>query len=76
MTADKPLNHDDFGLNQSKVIVIDSKVLARDAGGKPGATFLHPALEHRAQKYARFCARTMLYAFDSGAFCRPSGDST
>jgi hypothetical protein len=37
------------------------------------AAFLHEiagrALEHRAQKCARFCARTMLYAFDSGAFC-------
>jgi hypothetical protein len=26
--------------------VIDSKSSARDAGGKPGATFPHPALEH------------------------------
>jgi hypothetical protein len=68
--------------------VIFSKSIARDAGGKPGAAFPHPALEHdprkwtpvarkrscsikilehRAQKCARFCARTMLYAFDSGA---------
>jgi hypothetical protein len=33
-------------LGQSKVIVIDPKSLARDAGGKPGATFPHPALDH------------------------------
>jgi general secretion pathway protein K len=38
------LDHDEFGLNQSKLIVIDSKMLARDAGGKPVATFPHPAL--------------------------------
>jgi hypothetical protein len=38
------LEHDDFGLNQSKVIVIDSKGLGRDAGGKPVANFPHPAL--------------------------------
>jgi hypothetical protein len=63
------IEHDDLGLNQSKVIVIFSKSLARDAGGKPVPPFPHPALEHRAQKYARFCARTMLYAFDSRAFC-------
>ncbi|MGH6831390.1 MAG: hypothetical protein ACREDG_09605, partial [Methylocella sp.] len=31
-----PLDHDDFGLNQSKIMnVIDSKSLERDAGGKP-----------------------------------------
>jgi hypothetical protein len=38
------LDHDDLGLNQSKVIVIFSKSLARDAGGKPASTFPHPAL--------------------------------
>jgi hypothetical protein len=38
------LDHDDFGLNQSKVIVIDSKGLERDASGKPATTFPHPAL--------------------------------
>jgi error-prone DNA polymerase len=39
------LDHDDFGLNQSKIMnVIDSKNLERDAGGKPGSTFPHPAL--------------------------------
>jgi hypothetical protein len=38
-------DHDDFGLNQSKIInVIDSKSLERDAGGKPGSTFPRPAL--------------------------------
>jgi hypothetical protein len=32
-------------LNQSKIMnVIDSKSLERDAGGKPGSTFPHPAL--------------------------------
>jgi hypothetical protein len=67
--SQQTLDHDEFGLNQSKLIVIDSKMLARDAGGKPGATFPHPALEHRAQKCVRFCARTMLYHFESGAFC-------
>jgi hypothetical protein len=40
------LDHDDFGLSQSKIInVIDSKSLERDAGGKPGSAFPHPALE-------------------------------
>ncbi len=39
------LDHDDFGLNQSKIInVIDSKSLERDAGGKPLRAFPHPAL--------------------------------
>ena len=44
-TAGRHLDHDDFGLNQSKIMnVIDSKSLERDAGGKPGSTFPHPAL--------------------------------
>ncbi|MGP0060136.1 MAG: hypothetical protein ACLPID_12705 [Beijerinckiaceae bacterium] len=50
------LDHDDFGLNQSKIIVIDSKGLERDmqissrnlrkldCAGKPVPTFPHPAL--------------------------------
>ncbi len=39
------LDHDDFGLNQSKIMnVIDSNNLERDAGGKPVPTFPHPAL--------------------------------
>ncbi len=39
------LDHDDFGLNQSKIMnVIDSHNLERDAGGKPVPTFPHPAL--------------------------------
>jgi hypothetical protein len=39
-----PLDHDDFGLNYSKIMnVIDSKSLERDAGGKPVSTFPHPA---------------------------------
>ena len=38
------LDHDDFGLDQSKVMnVIDSNQLERDAGGKPVPTFPHPA---------------------------------
>jgi hypothetical protein len=37
-------DHDGFGLNQSKAMnVMDSKHFARDAGGKPVTTFLHPA---------------------------------
>jgi len=40
------LDHDDFGLNPSKIMnVIDSKNLERDAGGKPVPTFPHPAWE-------------------------------
>jgi hypothetical protein len=39
------LDHDDFGLNQSKIInVIDSKSLERDWREKPVSTFSHPAL--------------------------------
>ncbi len=38
-------DHDDFGLNQSKIMsVIDFKNVERDAGGKPVSTFPHPAL--------------------------------
>jgi hypothetical protein len=51
------LDHDDFGLKQSKIInLIDSKSLERDAGGKPVSTFPHPALAnpvHRAAAFAR-----------------------
>ena len=40
-----PLDHEDFGLNHSKIMkVIDTKSLERDAGGKPVSTFPHPAL--------------------------------
>jgi len=43
---DHALNHDDFGLNPSKIIkLIDSKGLERDAGRKPGSTFPHPAFK-------------------------------
>ena len=39
------LDHDDFGLNQSKIMnVIDSKHLERDLRGKPVPTLPHPAL--------------------------------
>ena len=42
---ERPLDHDDFGSNRSKVMnVIDSKSLERDAGEKPVPTFSHPAL--------------------------------
>ncbi len=45
VAAGHALDHDDFGPNRSKVMnVIDSKSLERDAGGKPVATFPHPAL--------------------------------
>jgi predicted TPR repeat methyltransferase len=41
---DRPLDHDDFGLNQSKIMnVVDSNNLERDAGEKPVPTFSHPA---------------------------------
>ncbi len=55
-TGPPVLDHDDFGLNQSKIIreasdisevsnnVIDSNSLERDAGGKPRRSFPHPAL--------------------------------
>ena len=40
------LDHDDFGLNQPKVMnVIDFISVERDAGGKPVSTFPHPALD-------------------------------
>ncbi|QIG49669.1 aminopeptidase N [Nordella sp. HKS 07] len=40
-----PLDHDEFGLNQSKLInVIDSNNLARDSREKPVSAFSHPAL--------------------------------
>jgi hypothetical protein len=39
------LDHDDFGLNQSKITnVIDFNHLERNAGGKVVSTFPHPAL--------------------------------
>jgi hypothetical protein len=44
LAGEKALDHDDFGLNQSKIIVIDSKSLERDAGGKPVSPFAQPAL--------------------------------
>jgi malate synthase len=40
-----PIDHDDFGRNQSKIMnEIDSNTLERDAGEKPASTFSHPAL--------------------------------
>jgi hypothetical protein len=58
-------DHDDFGLIQSKIVVIDSNKLERDAqislrnlrqldcAGKPVPTFLHPALEIPARACSR-----------------------
>jgi hypothetical protein len=41
-----PLERDDFGLTQSKIMnVIDSKSSEQDAGRTPVSTFPHPALE-------------------------------
>ena len=48
LTADQltqPLDHDSFGLTQSKAMsLIDFKSVERDAGGKPGSSFPQPAL--------------------------------
>jgi hypothetical protein len=45
---DRVLDHDDFGLIPSKIMnVIDSKSLARDAGGEPVSTLPRPALGTR-----------------------------
>ena len=58
------LDHDDFGLNQSKIMnVIDFKSLVRDAGGKVVSTFPHPALR-------RDCALTRPRA--RGSPCSPA----
>ncbi len=55
------LDHDDFGLNQSKIMnVIDSNTLERDAGGKPVPTFPHPALDHPAFKWHHLKADKMI----------------
>ncbi|QIG46382.1 hypothetical protein G5V57_00575 [Nordella sp. HKS 07] len=44
-TRQHSLDHDEFGLNQPKLInVIDSYMLARDSCEKPVSTFSHPAL--------------------------------
>jgi hypothetical protein len=39
------LDHDDFGLKQSKILNVIDSSLERDTGGKPVSTFPHPALE-------------------------------
>jgi hypothetical protein len=50
-----PLNHDDFGLNPSKIIkLIDSKGLERDAGGIPVSTFPYPAFKCLISIYPAF----------------------
>ncbi len=53
------LDHDDFGLNQSKVTnAIDSNRLERDASGKPLHTFPHPALTFSTAQNAGPASRT------------------
>jgi hypothetical protein len=43
MSNSIPLDHDDFGSNQSKIMtVIDSNILERDAGGNRYTLFLIP----------------------------------
>jgi hypothetical protein len=52
---DHALNHDDFGLNPSKIIkLIDSKGSELDAGGKPVSTFPHPAFKCPISIYPAF----------------------
>jgi len=52
---DHALNHDDFGLNPSKIIkLIDSKGLERDAGGKSVSTFPYPAFKCVISIYPAF----------------------
>jgi hypothetical protein len=66
------LDHDDFGLNQSKIMnVIDSKSLERDAGGKPGSTFPHPALV--PGHTARHLYRRVAAPADGEAMAAPAG---
>jgi dipeptidyl aminopeptidase/acylaminoacyl peptidase len=63
LVAGETLDQDDFGLNQSKA-------LARDAGGKPGATFPHPAPEAIVQP----CWSpdgTLLFASDRNGWWNP-----
>ncbi|MGO9025859.1 MAG: hypothetical protein ACLQIQ_16415 [Beijerinckiaceae bacterium] len=64
-----PLDHDDFGLNPSKIMnVIDSKDLERDmqislrnlreldCAGKPASTFSHPTLRNGYLEHCRLNA--------------------
>jgi Cu+-exporting ATPase len=45
VVAIRTFDHDEFGSNRSKFMnVSDFKVSERDAGGRPGSTFPHPAL--------------------------------
>ncbi|MGO9134033.1 MAG: penicillin-binding protein 1C [Methylovirgula sp.] len=65
MQVARLLDHDDFGLDQSKVVnVIDSKNKERDAGGKPGTTFPHPAPKPRAEKSLSAKLRQMVRAIE------------
>jgi hypothetical protein len=50
------LDHDDFGLNQSKIMtVIDSKSLEWNCrAGETVSTFPHPALSPNARRFALF----------------------
>jgi len=62
------LDHDDFGLQQSKIMnVIDSKSSERDAAGKPVSAFPHPAL---GRALPRSCA-ALLLAFALSGCIRP-----
>ncbi len=45
------IDHDGFGLDQPKTIVIDSESLERDTAGKVGSTFPHPALNANPPLY-------------------------
>jgi hypothetical protein len=44
LAGEKALDHDDFGLDQSKIIVIDSKSLSGMRAENPVSTFPQPAL--------------------------------
>ncbi len=67
------LDHDDFGLNQSKIMnVIDSNNLERDAGGKPVPTFPHPTLaefEQHAKTAARVVPGDLAIRLGNDAAC-------
>jgi hypothetical protein len=52
------LDHDDFGLNRSKIMkLVDSESLERDAGGKPVFIFPHQALARGLDHYVAEPAR-------------------
>jgi MFS family permease len=63
LTDRVPQDHDDFGSSRSKIIVIDSKKLERDAGGKPVPTFPHPAPGESSRAVTLY---TSAYSFGVG----------